>query len=231
MTSSPHRAGRVRRNSRADIVTGAIAAVLVCLIAVAVVAGWPPLRAVDLAGAAWGERSGVLYGWWAPLWANVSAVLGPVTLRVAAVVVLVWALFRRRSAAAAPAVFVAGTILLGGVVPVAVKALVRRPRPEQALVDALDSSFPSAHAFGIATAVLALLAVLAGRVGISAWRAAALAGAGAVAVICVARVALAVHYVSDVAAGVCLAVVWVVAARLAWRALARRVSASSAAPG
>lgn len=216
--SGRHRDGRDRRRPRLPDRRG----------------GRRRVAAVARGGFRWcgtGERSGVLYGWWAPLWAPVSAVLGPVTLRVAAVVVLVWALFRRRSAAAAPAVFVAGTILLGGVVPVAVKALVRRQRPEQALVDALDSSFPSAHAFGIATAVLALLAVLAGRVGIRAWRAAALAGAGAVAVICVARVALAVHYVSDVAAGVCLAVVWVVAARPAWRALARRVSASSAAPG
>ncbi|WP_396653504.1 hypothetical protein [Microbacterium lacticum] len=43
---------------------------------------------------------------------------------------------------------------------------------------------------------------------------------------CVARVALAAHYVSDVTAGVCLAVVWVLVARLLWQ----RLSASSAAP-
>ena len=41
----------------------------------------------------------------------------------------------------------------------------------------------------------------------------------------VARVALAVHYISDVTAGVCLAVVWVCVARSLWRFL----SASSAA--
>ena len=54
-----------------------------------------------------------------------------------------------------------------------------------------------------------------------------LATAGAlVASVAVPRVALAAHYVSDVTAGVCLAVVWVLVARLLWQ----RLSASSAAP-
>lgn len=212
------------RVGRADVVVGVVAAALFCLVAVAVVTGWPPLAEIDRAGAAWGERNGGAQSWWVPVWTTVSAVFGPLAFRIAAVVALVWMLVsRRRGASRAEAstlFFASATVLLGGIVPVAVKAVVDRPRPEAALVDALHSSFPSAHAFGITTAALV------GRVSVAAWRATGGVAGALVVLMCAARVALAVHYVSDVTAGVCLAVVWVLVARLLWQ----RLSASSAAP-
>lgn len=138
------------RVGRADVVVGVVAAALFCLVAVAVVTGWPPLAEIDRAGAAWGERNGGAQSWWVPVWTTVSAVFGPLAFRIAAVVALVWMLVsRRRGASRAEAstlFFASATVLLGGIVPVAVKAVVDRPRPEAALVDALHSSFPSAHA-------------------------------------------------------------------------------------
>ena len=164
------------------------------------------------------------------MWTTVSAVFGPLAFRIAAVVALVWMLVRRRRGAsraeASTLSFASATVLLGGIVPVAVKAVVDRPRPEAALVDALHSSFPSAHAFGITTAALVVMVALVGRVSVAAWRATGGVAGALVVLMCVARVALAAHYVSDVTAGVCLAVVWVLVARLLWQ----RLSASSAAP-
>ena len=83
-----------------------------------------------------------------------------------------------------------------------------------------------AIAFGITTAALVVMVALVGRVSVAAWRATGGVAGALVVLMCVARVALAVHYVSDVTAGVCLAVVWVLVARLLWQ----RLSASSAAP-
>ncbi|WP_447588379.1 phosphatase PAP2 family protein [Microbacterium lacticum] len=224
MSSSMPRVGR------ADVVVGVVAAALFCLVAVAVVTGWPPLAEIDRAGAAWGERNGGAQSWWVPVWTTVSAVFGPLAFRIAAVVALVWMLVRRRRGAsraeASTLFFASATVLLGGIVPVAVKAVVDRPRPEAALVDALHSSFPSAHAFGITTAALVVMVALVGRVSVAAWRATGGVAGALVVLMCVARVALAAHYVSDVTAGVCLAVVWVLVARLLWQ----RLSASSAAP-
>ena len=40
------------RVGRADVVVGVVAAALFCLVAVAVVTGWPPLAEIDRAGAA-----------------------------------------------------------------------------------------------------------------------------------------------------------------------------------
>lgn len=218
------------RVGRADVVVGVVAAALFCLVAVAVVTGWPPLAEIDRAGAAWGERNGGAQSWWVPVWTTVSAVFGPLAFRIAAVVALVWMLVRRRRGAsraeASTLSFASATVLLGGIVPVAVKAVVDRPRPEAALVDALHSSFPSAHAFGITTAALVVMVALVGRVSVAAWRATGGVAGALVVLMCVARVALAVHYVSDVTAGMCLAVVWVLVARLLWQ----RLSASSAAP-
>ena len=112
------------RVGRADVVVGVVAAALFCLVAVAVVTGWPPLAEIDRAGAAWGERNGGAQSWWVPVWTTVSAVFGPLAFRIAAVVALVWMLVRRRRGAsraeASTLFFASATVLLGGIVPVAV---------------------------------------------------------------------------------------------------------------
>ena len=120
---------------------------------VSVVAGWMPVIAIDHSVAAAAGHAGDTIPGWTALWATVSTVLGPAALRVAAVVVVLgWAIARwRRGGAERHADWhvplAAATVLIGGIVPVAVKAVVSRPRPPEALVAAAQSSFPSAHAF------------------------------------------------------------------------------------
>ena len=220
---------------RAEVVAAGLAGLLFVALWVAVVTGAAPLAAMDRGGADWGAREGAVHPWWVPAWTTASAVLGPVTFRVAAAVAaltavaLGWRGGRRgdagASAVASTLLFASVTVLVGGLVPVAVKAIVDRPRPAGALVDALQSSFPSSHAFGAATAALVVVTVTKGCLARATHRWLAAVGCALVVLVCVARVALAVHYISDVTAGVCLAVVWVCVARSLWWVL----SASSAA--
>ncbi|WP_431801039.1 phosphatase PAP2 family protein [Microbacterium sp. bgisy203] len=223
---------------RRAVVVGAVAAALFTVILVAVVTDWTPLRSVDLTVSVWGAERGLAYPWWTPLWVTISLVLGPGAFRIVALGVLLWATISwavrsraRRTATLAPSrpsadlVVAAAAVLVGGLVPVAVKAIVDRPRPTGALVDALQSSFPSSHAFAVTAAAgfaIALAAAGSERVrGVVA-----VVAVAAVVLVCTARVALAVHYLSDVAAGASLGVVWVTVVWSLWR----RVSASSDAP-
>ena len=93
---------------------------------------------------------------WVRFWDVVSLVLGPVPLRVlgaaAAVVVLV-----KRKVRSAPLLLVCAS--LSGLVTVAAKSLVNRPRPVTELVTRPSSSFPSGHALEATAGVLALLTV------------------------------------------------------------------------
>ncbi|MCW2947415.1 MAG: phosphoesterase [Actinoallomurus sp.] len=129
-----------------------------------------------------------------------SYIFHPWVFRVLVAGLAVWLFYRgaRRLAAWAVTNLVASGILEGGL-----KALVNRPRPalSSPIAHAPGGSFPSGHALtavvGSATIVLILLPVLRG-----AWRAVAWAAATVVSVLLGAcRVALGVHYVSDVVAG------------------------------
>jgi membrane-associated phospholipid phosphatase len=87
------------------------------------------------------------------------------------------------------------------VASMAVKRVVRRPRPELAGLEPLvrtagRHSFPSSHASSAVAAAVAYGRVLP-------WPAAAALGAGAGAM-CVSRVVVGVHYPTDVAAGALL---------------------------
>lgn len=120
------------------------------------------------------------------------------------------------------ALFVAVTMLGGAVINATVKGLVERARPvlPDPVAHAPGMSFPSGHAQSavVATSVLLLvfLPALRGR-----WRTAALVAAVAWAlVVGFSRVALGVHYVSDVVAGFVLGLAWVAlmtGAFSAWR--------------
>ena len=99
-----------------------------------------------------------------------------------------------------------------------VKAVVSRPRPPEALVAAAQSSFPSAHAFAAVVGAGVVVLTVADRGRRRAVVIAITMTACALALaVCVARVALAVHYVSDVVAGAALGGVWVAASALVWR--------------
>lgn len=114
--------------------------------------------------------------------------------------------------------FVPLALLLGWMLARVGKALVLRPRPEifAALVPLpASSSFPSGHAAQVAAFALALALRPGVRLPWPAWPALALL----VALVCVSRVYLQVHYPSDVAAGALAAALWVAALRVApmWR--------------
>jgi membrane-associated phospholipid phosphatase len=100
------------------------------------------------------------------------------------------------------------------------KALVQRPRPDlypPLIPLPADSSFPSAHTTQIlAFCLCVLLIAVRHHPSVHIWLLAAILAAVA---ICVgfSRVYLQVHYVSDVAAGALLAVVWVAGATLLLR--------------
>ena len=96
---------------------------------------------------------------------------------------------------------------------VGLKALVARPRPDEALrlIAITGTSFPSGHAMN-AVAFFGLVAWFVWQSGLSRGRR-ALAAAACVllaALICVSRVYLGVHYLSDVLAGACASLVWLV---------------------
>lgn len=90
----------------------------------------------------------------------------------------------------------------------ALKAAVARSRPAvEHLVDASGYAFPSGHALR-ATVLFGVLAVLAGRAA-PAWRARAWAAATiAVFAVAASRVALGVHYPTDVFGGIALGACW-----------------------
>jgi membrane-associated phospholipid phosphatase len=135
---------------------------------------------------------------WVPIWDGVSAALGPVPLRVLGTVAAVAALVRREPRAALVLLCCAP---LSGLVTVAAKALVDRPRPPTMLVPASSTSFPSGHALEATAALLALVSFVLPILSRSAGRAAIAVAAVCVLAVGFARVALNVHYPSDVLAG------------------------------
>lgn len=135
------------------------------------------------------------------------------------VLVVAWLLYRHRPRTA---VFVAVTVTGGALLNAFVKALVQRARPTVAepLATATGLSFPSGHAQSAVVTYTTLLLVFwsAMRAG---WRRVAVAVAALMVVgIGLSRVALSVHYVSDVVAGYVLGAAWVAATTalfVAWR--------------
>ncbi|OBI20932.1 hypothetical protein A5712_16835 [Mycobacterium sp. E2327] len=134
---------------------------------------------------------------WVRFWEVVSFVLGPV-LRVLGAVAAVVALVPREVRAA---LVLLACAPLSGLVTTAAKALVNRPRPATMLVAAPSSSFPSGHALEATSALLALLAFVLPMLGRAAGRAAIALTALSLLLVGIARVALNVHYPSDVLAG------------------------------
>lgn len=120
------------------------------------------------------------------------------------------------------ALFLVITSIGGGLVDSAVKIAVNRPRPivEEPLAHAFGKSFPSGHAmsstFTYGALVLVFLPVIGRR-----YRPAVVAGAALLVVaICFSRLALGVHYITDVVGGVVLGLAWLAASTAAfsiWR--------------
>ena len=108
------------------------------------------------------------------------------------------------------AIFLAVTAIGGGLVDSAVKILVNRPRPEleSPIASAFGKSFPSGHAMSSTVTYGALLLVFLPVIH-RRWRPLAYALViGLVGAICMARLLLGVHFVSDVLGGLALGLAW-----------------------
>jgi membrane-associated phospholipid phosphatase len=151
---------------------------------------------------------------WVRVWAAVSVVLGPVPLRLAATVAAVAALVRRNVRAA---LLLLACGLLNGFVTLAAKDLVNRPRPSTMLVPASQTSFPSGHALETTAAVLALLAFVLPMMSRVMARVAISVSALSLLLVGASRVALNVHYPSDVLAGWALGYLFVLVCLVVFR--------------
>jgi len=190
---------------RAGAATGAAVLLLVpfALLAALVVGGWPPLRNLDrsitdsLTGAALDSPAlTTTMAWW-------TNVFQPNVFRVAALILVIW-LFRR--GARGPAIWVAVTMVAGGLLGGLLKLLVGRDRPAllEPVASAVGYAFPSGHALnsvlGIAVFLMIFPHVISLRV----------AAVVIPVVTALSRVVLGVHWTSDVVAGLLLGVAVVV---------------------
>lgn len=149
--------------------------------------------------------------------------------RLIVIALFAWLVYRgaRRLAA-----WAAATITAGGLIGLVLKVVVDRPRPdlEAPIAHAPGGSFPSGHAMtatvGAAVIVMVLLPVLRG-----AWRAAAWTAAVLVTLASgICRIALGVHFVSDVLAGWVLGAAVVAATAAAFEMWRRDVGRPPAHP-
>jgi membrane-associated phospholipid phosphatase len=201
-----------------------LAAVPATILGYAATHGWPPLHHLDEGTAQrlhmWAaERPGAVgFLQW------VSTVLHPWSVRAVTAVVVAWLLLRRQLRLA---LWTATAIVGAGVLDFVLKDAVRRARPvlPESVASAPGYSFPSGHALtSIVAAGVALLLVLPVVHGV--WRVVAwVVAVGCVLLVGFARVALGVHFVSDVVAGWLIGLGWLAvtaAAFESWRRAAGR---------
>jgi undecaprenyl-diphosphatase len=197
-----------------------VAVVPVGLLAYLISHGWGPLHALDQGAAE------ALHRWAVPrpgavrFLSGMSIVLHPQVLRVAAVVAAGWLALRGQRRLA---LWVVVTAIGSGVIDTVLKDVVRRARPAlpDPVAEASGYSFPSGHALGTVVIFgMTLLLVLPLLRRPAARAAAWVVAVGCVALVGFARVALGVHYVSDVLAGWLVGLGWLavtVATFESWR--------------
>lgn len=136
---------------------------------------------------------------WLRFWEGVSYALGPGPMSALGIAMTVLALVMRNVQAALVLVLACGP--LNEFATAAAKALANRPRPATMLVAAPSTSFPSGHALEAMAALLAVLCFFFPMMnGLIRGIAVAVVAASLLAV-GISRVALNVHYPSDVLAG------------------------------
>ncbi len=131
----------------------------------------------------------------------------PIWLWVVMTVAVVWLV---RVGRVRLAVFLVVTALVGSLIDTVVKIAVDRPRPFllDPVASARGKSFPSGHAMSSTVCYGALLLAFLPAVA-RRWRPWVVAGtAGLVLAIGFTRLALGVHYVSDVVGGIVLGIAW-----------------------
>jgi membrane protein DedA with SNARE-associated domain/membrane-associated phospholipid phosphatase len=125
------------------------------------------------------------------------------TVAIAALATAIWALMRRRPIDAVA--LVAGIALTDLAVHVA-KDAYDRPRPSGSLVETALSAYPSGHALQSVTWVACAVVLVRGGAGWASRIAAVTVAIALVAAVCVTRVFLRAHYLTDALGGVALGV-------------------------
>ncbi|MFF3171023.1 phosphatase PAP2 family protein [Streptomyces sp. NPDC057900] len=203
------------------IAVAAAASVPFGLLLVLVKGRWGPLRRIDEGAAESLHRTALEHpGWTTVLRFLSDRVWDPFTLRTLVALLTVWLLYRRSWRLAA---WSAATAVAGGLIGLLVKSVVERARPtlEDPVAHAPGFSFPSGHAMTATTSCAVLLLALLPMVP-RVWRPVCW-GLAVVSVIGVSftRVALGVHWFSDVSGGCLLGLAVVAATSWAfesWRA-------------
>ncbi|OBK91011.1 phosphatase PAP2 family protein [Mycobacterium sp. 1165178.9] len=136
---------------------------------------------------------------WLRFWESVSYALGPVPMSALGIAMTVIALVMGNLRAALVLAFACGP--LNEFATAAAKALVNRPRPATMLVTAPSTSFPSGHALEAMAALLAVLCFFFPMLNRMIRGIAVAVVAVSLLTVGVSRVALNVHYPSDVLAG------------------------------
>lgn len=199
------------------------------LLAVLVRGRWDPLLRLDLAVARELNELARSSGALVRALDVVAVVFDPNVFRVAAVGIAVW-LFVRHSPRLA--VWTLVTSLVGALLGVLLKVVVGRARPalDDPVAHAGGLSFPSGHALGSVVGCGVLLLVLTPLLS-AAWR--RVAWTAAVLIVLLVgfdRIALGVHYLSDVVAGWVIGVCWVALTAAVFEAWRRDVGLPPSPP-
>ncbi|SCL14822.1 undecaprenyl-diphosphatase [Micromonospora rhizosphaerae] len=191
------------------------------LLALLVLGSWPPLFRLDASVTDALHRYALDHPAWVRLMSGWTDVFAPWPLRIAALVVVAWLLVRR---ARRLALWVVTTMAVGGLLGALLKLLVGRHRPDllDPVARAAGFSFPSGHALNATLAAGVLLLVFLPfahdrrPLRWALWTAAVL-----IAVVTgISRIALGVHWTSDVLGGWLLGIAVVAATTAAfttWR--------------
>jgi membrane-associated phospholipid phosphatase len=180
---------------------------------------WPPLRSVDEGARDALHRFALDHSAFATTMKVLSTVGSAPVYFVVFALVAAWLLYRRMPRLAA---YVVVTTLGSALLNEVVKTVVHRARPvvTDPLTHASGMSFPSGHAQSAIVSYTVLLLVFWSELS-SLWRKVALTVSVLMVLgIGLSRIALSVHYVSDVLAGYALGAAWVVAMTAvfsAWR--------------
>ena len=204
----------VAHRTSALVVAGS--ATLFAVLLTLVATGWRPLYAVDQAIIDAFNSAVSALPWTQGVLTVITSIGGTGIAWIALTAAVVWLAIRREVALAGYVVLtgLGATALTGGI-----KALVDRERPtvEEPVAAAPGFSFPSGHSLGSAVTYGVLALVFLPVVPARFRRTAIVVTVAAVALIGISRVALGVHYPSDVLGGWLLGICWIMLTAIAYR--------------
>lgn len=202
-----HRSSGPSPSATSSVLALLVAGVVFATVLVLVTSAWSVVRRMDVA--AIDALNSFVHGqpWLVKALHTVTDLGGSQTSRVLIPLAVGWLVIRRQHRLAA---FVAVTGIGAWALTAGVKALVDRARPtvEVAVATVPDASFPSGHALGSTVTYGVLLLVFLPVVPARLRRAVTAATVALVVAIGLTRIALGVHFPTDVIGGWSLGVVW-----------------------